>query len=220
MSYGVYVVLCLFCAPRRSLVSANTANQTEPVADVNRSPRPGVTTQILWMTLAACGSAMLLAATNVLCQQVAVIPFLWVVPLVVYLLSFIICFENTRWYRRRNLSTRVCHHGRNRFDSAHGYECHDLAAMFAYPAVLFACCMVCHGEIALTKPALGHITLFYLWISVGGALGGGLVSLVAPHIFSGLWEFPLNILVVGVLILALARRDRQSWWQRSHPGCL
>jgi spermidine synthase len=214
-SYGIYVVLCLFCAPWWSLGSGNTANETKLVANVGRSPRPGVPTQMLWMILAACGSVMLLATTNVLCQQVAVIPFLWVAPLVVYLLSFILCFESTRWYRREIFQPVFAIAAGIALILAMDTNATIWPQLFAYPAVLFACCMVCHGEIALTKPAPEHLTLFYLWISVGGALGGGLVSLVAPRVFSGLWEFPLDILVVGGLILALARRDQQSWWQRS-----
>lgn len=214
VSYGIYVLLCLFCAPWRSPVSGSTAN-TELVADNYRSPRPGVPTQMLWMTLAACGSLMLLATTNVLCQQVAVVPFLWVVPLVVYLLSFVLCFESTRWYRREIFQPVFAITAGIALILVMDTNATIWPQLFAYPAVLFACCMVCHGEIALTKPAPEHLTLFYLWISVGGALGGGLVSLVAPRVFSGLWEFPLDILVVGVLILALARRDRQSWWQGS-----
>jgi hypothetical protein len=158
---------------------------------------------------------MLLATTNVLCQQIAVIPFLWVVPLVVYLLSFIFCFESTRWYRREIFQPVFAITAGIALILVMDTNATIWPQLFAYPAVLFACCMVCHGEIALTKPAPEHLTLFYLWISVGGALGGGLVSLVAPRVFSGLWEFPLGILVVGVLILALARRDRQSWWQES-----
>jgi hypothetical protein len=215
VSYGIYVILCLFCAPWRSPDSGSTAIKKEMAAGVHRSPRPGLSTQLLWMTLAACGSVMLLATTNVLCQQVAVVPFLWVVPLVLYLLSFVLCFESTRWYRREIFQPAFAITAGLALILLMDTNATIWPQLFAFPAVLFACCMVCHGEIVRTKPAPEHLTLFYLWISIGGALGGGLVSLVAPRVFSGLWEFPLDIIVVGVLILALARRDQQSWWQRS-----
>jgi hypothetical protein len=74
--------------------------------------------------------------------------------------------------------------------------------------------MVCHGEIALTKPAPSYLTGFYLSVSVGGAIGGVFVSVIAPLIFPNLWEFPLSILATGALLLLAVRRDGNSWWYR------
>ena len=130
---------------------------------------------VIWLVLSACGSTLLLATTNQMCQEVAVVPFLWILPLAIYLLSFILCFESQRWYRREVFGLLL----------AAGV----VAAVYAldqgallpielqvsiYAAVLFVGCMVCHGELANSKPATRHQTLFYLLVAAGGALGGSL----------------------------------------------
>jgi hypothetical protein len=212
--YVIYVVLCLMCAPWRGPWS-NATVSAPAEAQAERSQRPSWRLQSLWILLAACGSAMLLATTNVLCQQVAVVPFLWVLPLCIYLLSFIVCFENTRWYRREVFHPLFAVTAGIAFVLLTNNNATIWPQMVIYPAVLFAGCMVCHGEIALTKPVSEHLTRFYLWISAGGALGAVFVSLIAPRIFSNLWEFPLDILLVGALGLLIVRQDPRSWWQRS-----
>lgn len=176
----------------------------------------GWTTPTLWVGLATCGSVLLLSTTNVICQDIAVIPFLWVLPLSLYILSFIICFENDRWYRREIFHPL--------FALAAGLVvCVTLPSSSATPllqigascVLLFAGCMICHGEAARSRPSAALLTKFYLCISLGGALGGIFVSLVAPQIFSGYWEFPLAIVICGGLTLWTTSRDRSSWW---HTG--
>lgn len=213
VSFGIYGVLCLICAPWRGPSSNFTASL--PVeAQTRRSQQPSARRQLLWILLAACGSAMLLATTNVLCQQVSVVPFLWVLPLCIYLVSFILCFENTRWYRREVFHPVFAVTAGAAFVLLTDNNTTIWPQLVVYSAVLFASCMVCHGEIALTKPASEHLTRFYLCISAGGALGGVFVSLIAPRIFSNLAEFPLDIFLIGVLALLIVRQDPRSWWQR------
>jgi hypothetical protein len=156
--------------------------------------RPGVLTMALWLLLSACGSALLLATTNQLCQEVAVVPFLWVVPLALYLMTFTLCFNSERWCDRLLWgmllvgavipACRVLHLGVNV----------NLAVqLLVYLAALFACCMVCHGELARSRPDPRHLTSFYLIIATGGALGGVLVAVAAPLLFNGFWEYPLAL---------------------------
>jgi hypothetical protein len=157
-------------------------------------PHPPLTNVLYWLILAACGSTLLLATTNQLCQDVAVVPFLWVLPLSLYLLTFIIAFEGRRWYRRSwcipllvaasFLAIWVIHQER---------DVSIIQKIVIYSLVLFAGCMICHGELAQNKPGVKYLTLFYLSIAVGGALGGIFVALAAPFLFTGYWEFHLAL---------------------------
>jgi len=173
--------------------------------------------RLLWVALATVPSMMLLATTNMLTQEVATIPFLWMLPLATYLLSFIICFESEQWYRRVFFHPFF-------FISVLGALCmvvlyrhHALwLQILAHCSALFGICMVCHGEMVRRKPAHRHLTAFYLSVSVGGALGGIFVALVAPHIFTWFWEFFLAIIAAVVLLIAMVITDKASWWH--HKG--
>lgn len=177
------------------------------------APAPRWWHRILWVALPALASAMLLATTNHVCQDVAVVPFMWVVPLSLYLLTFIICFEHERWYVRglwallaliavfitaaeTKLGPKLD------IDLTPNYLT-EIAWCFS---ALFLACMVCHGELARLKPAPSRLTEFYLLMSAGGALGGLLVSLVAPRVFVTFMEWPLGLIaslvVAGMALLA------------------
>ena len=174
------------------------------------------TLALQWIVLAMCGSVLLLAATNFICQDVAVIPFLWVLPLSLYILSFILCFEGDRWYRREFFHPFfAAMAGLVVYVSLPSTQTTPLFQIGACCALLFAGCMVCHGEAARARPAPRHLTKFFLCIAFGGALGGIFVNLIAPVIFRGYWEFPIAIVGCAVLLLWMASRDSNSWW---HAG--
>jgi hypothetical protein len=167
---------------------------------------------LLWAALAACASVLLMATTNFICQEVAVIPFLWVLPLSLYLLSFILAFEDGRWYRREAF------HALFAASAAAVIVITQPRAHYSYQvqlaacsALLFAGCMVCHGEAARLRPSKEHLTRFYLWISAGGAMGGVFVSLIAPKIFPAYWEYPLGILGCAALLIITGFGDASSW---------
>jgi hypothetical protein len=160
----------------------------------------------VWLLLPACASLMLLATTNHVCQDVAVVPLLWVVPLALYLLSFIICFDHARWYVRPVWAGAavVALLGGAVNDSQHANTPLSLVQeLLLYFAMLFFVCMVCHGELARRKPHPRYLTEFYLLIAAGGALGGLLVAVVAPLVFSSYLEWPIGMAVSGVLALGL-----------------
>jgi hypothetical protein len=166
------------------------------------APAPGV--YAYWIGCAALGSILLLSVTHHITENVAAMPFLWIVPLSLYLLSFIICFEGRSgrgWYERRfwilpaMLATPVMAWAL----SAYGENLSLYLALPVYAVGLLLGCIVCHGELARSKPNPDYLTHFYLSLAAGGALGGLLVGLVAPEIFSGYWELPLALIALAAL---------------------
>jgi spermidine synthase/FtsH-binding integral membrane protein len=176
--------------------------------------------KLLWLALAACGSTALLATTNQMCQNVAVVPFLWVLPLALYLGSFIICFDHDRWYDRRFwLPLLLLSYVAVAFLLRITSDADIVLQIFVFSTTLFACCMVCHGELARSKPTPSQLTSFYLMIAAGGAAGGVFVTIFAPMVFNGYWEF--HIALVACYILAaisilsdLPRRGERPWYLR------
>lgn len=171
-----------------------------------------------WLALAACASVMLLATTNHVCQDVAVIPFLWVVPLSLYLITFIVCFEYERWYSRRWFG---CAAAASTLAASAlflvGSAAHLLVELGVYLAAMFFACMVCHGELIRRKPAAEHLTSFYLMGAAGGALGGLLVAVAAPLLFSTYLEFKWCLLACYVLAVAVAAVDLRQTWLQGRP---
>ncbi|MEX2175680.1 MAG: fused MFS/spermidine synthase [Pirellulaceae bacterium] len=234
------------------------------------SAPPSVLMRIGWILLAALGTTSLMAITNHVCQDISVDPFMWVVPLSLYLLSLIICFDSDWWYIRKLwgplailgiLALSAVNNGESvrlelqeladpetfvdepgetneaPWRNAIGrqfvpaakaaewvwdrlvpveltiwYSDNLVAQAIAYVAVLFLICMVCHGELAKSKPQPRHLTMFFLTISAGGALGGLFVAVVCPLVFTTYFELPLCI-VLGFLLgwLAFANDGRDSW---------
>ena len=179
---------------------------TAGISDLH-GERPAATTVLLWLGLSAMGSAMLLATTNQICQEVAVVPFLWILPLAIYLFTFILCFGHESRYDRRWLGLLVgVMVPLALIMMVLGPEAPLVNHLVVYSLTLFACCMVCHGELVKTKPHPRHLTLFYLMIAAGGTLGGVAVALIAPLAFSGFWEFPVAMAgSVGLTLVAWYR---------------
>lgn len=175
------------------------------------APPPGPARRALWFALAGCASVLLLATTNQMSQEIAVVPFLWMLPLCLYLLSFILCFDSDRWYRRGVYGTLLV---LGLALSAFVMERSVFASIglqIAVPALtLFAACMVCHGELVRLKPPARHLTSFYLTITASGAAGGILVGIVAPSVFPGLWEYPIGLWAAAALLLVVLWRDGSS----------
>lgn len=196
--------------------AGNTASNESLAAERTSDRKITVSDRMLWMLLPAVASVMLLAVTNHVSQNVAVIPFLWVAPLALYLVSFIITFDNDRWYDRRvwipllvlALAALTYHQYDEFVDEIYW-------VLPLYCAGLFVICMVCHGEVVRLRPAVTELTTFYLLVSTGGALGGLTVSIVAPAIFDGFWEFHFGLiatllLTAWVLLRSIGHSKRQA----------
>jgi hypothetical protein len=153
---------------------------------------------LLWCLLAALPSALLLATTNQICQDIAVVPFLWVFPLALYLVSFILTFESAGWYSRRwclpTLALAILLTCDQEFT---GPKAPTLLALSTSLICFFLAALTCHGELIRRKPStVTQLTSFYLAISVGGALGGIFVGIIAPLIFSAFYELQLTLFLV------------------------
>lgn len=193
--YICFALLCLACAFRmRRTVEA------PPETGIHLASGSPPRQKLLWLLYAACGSVMLLATTNQLCQEVASVPFLWVLPLALYLITFILCFDHPRWYSRRIFTPLlIVAITLASFLLFGGASILLWRQIVGYSACLWIVCMVCHGELVKLKPEASELTSFYLAISLGGALGACFVALVAPAIFNSYWEFELALLAVLLL---------------------
>jgi hypothetical protein len=204
LGYLLFALAYLGCAVgmARTRATASDASLEESPDD---GPPPALRRRLLWIALPALASTMLLAVTNQICQEVAVIPFLWVLPLGLYLLSFILCFDSAQWYDRAAylpallltlpLVVVVLHHDT---------ELSARLQIGVYVLTMFVVCMFCHGELVARRPRPRYLTSFYLAVSAGGALGGIFVALVAPLVFSGFYELHVALglsALVGLVTL-------------------
>jgi hypothetical protein len=214
-----FVVLCGTWALRMSLwpaaapAAAEDASATTATAPVDAEPvsRPDGVQIALWLLLSTFASTMLLATTTQITTNVAPAPFLWVLPLSLYLLSFILCFDTSRWYRRGLFGwvLAACLFAVPIFWLL-GPKAGLFSQLSIYTLAQFVCCMACNGELAASKPAPRYLTAFYLLIALGGALGGIFVTLVAPAIFDSLAEYPLALCGCCVTVLLAKRREALS----------
>lgn len=207
---GLFVLFCGYCAwvlwkrvvtMSASSASASGAASGEPVAKTSGLDK------LLWVSLPAVASVLLLSTTNKLCQEIAVIPFLWVLPLSLYLLTFIICFDHARWYNRWVfLPLLVVSVAVVAALLPAGTDAPMRLQIIGYTAALFVACMVCHGELYRLKPPVQSLTSYYLLISAGGAIGGFLVAIVAPAVFNEYYELQIGLWVLSYLVGVLCYR--------------
>lgn len=162
--------------------------------------------RLTWIAFAACPSILFLGITNQLTQDVAPVPFLWVLPLVLYLLTFAICFEYFEYLPRTVirwltiffvflLSISI---------SFGVFSGNYVLVISLYCAGLFVASLFCHGELYALRPAPRHLTQFYLMVSVGGAMGGAFVGIVAPRVFDSYWELNIGLGLCGLLVFYVA----------------
>ena len=211
--YAMFAILCGWIAWRMRAVHPEPAGVEQPAA-----ARPARWTVLFWLALSMCGSILLLATTNQISQDIAVNPFLWVAALSIYLLTFMLVFESERVYRRALfacaagiLAPVAC------VVPATAGGLSIAAQLAIYLAALFVTCMICHGELARSRPPPRYLTSFYLTIAAGGALGGVFVALIAPRVFTEFTEYPAGL--AGACLLGFAgwlRTGALGQWTRSN----
>ncbi|MBV8828667.1 MAG: fused MFS/spermidine synthase [Acidobacteriaceae bacterium] len=163
------------------------------------------TRKAAWFALAACSSTLLLAVTNHIDENVAAVPLLWIAPLAIYLLTFVLAFSGSRWYSRA-LFLRLLAFALGVL----GYAIYNVNAIEAvqvsipiFLAGLFICCLFFHAELYRLRPPASGSTEFYLLIAAGGAAGAVFVGLLAPTLFSGVYELPITLIFAAVLATSL-----------------
>ena len=198
--YGGFVVLCgltAWLAPGVSRAAPPTSNE-----------QPSTRQRNIWLVLAAFPTILSLAVTNHLSQNVAAIPFLWILPLSVYLLSLILCFESDGWYHRKLFlplfGVMTLAAAWLLLHEAPGSWVELVIPFFT--AFLFVACMFFHGELARRKPGAAGLSSYYLMLSLGGALGALMVALGAPYLLSGNYELPIALALSAVAALFLEYR--------------
>lgn len=201
---AVYVVFVLMCGAaglvfaRQAHALPATAPKAEHVPEGDWVP--GVRDYLLWLSAAAMGTWLLLAVTNHMTQNVAAIPFLWLLPLTLYLLTFVLCFESDRWYRRSVVLPLAAV-----LMALGGYGLYSTfsggiwVALPLYALGMFFACMFLHGELARLRPSPRYLTRFYLMLSVGGALGGIAVGLLAPRVLPAFYELGAGMVLTALL---------------------
>ena len=173
--------------------------------------------KLTWIALSALGSVLLLAISNHLTQNISSIPLMWVVPLALYLLTFILCFDakdvNSSWYQRTLflplLAVMVIGMSWTLADRELHFMLYWQIGLFS--AGLFIACMFCHGELVARKPHPRYLTTFYLMVSIGGALGALLVGVIAPLTLPAYYELEISI-------VALAAMATYLLWRKVHIG--
>ncbi len=198
--YGVLIVLVAVCAWARRGIDGREAEQEirEPI------PRRRI---VLWLALAAVPSGLMLATTTHLTTDIFAMPLLWVIPLGLYLLSFVIAFaDDRRWARWfTNAAPIVVLFAGGLAMSSRGNQ--GLSLVFATVLLLFLVCVALHSRLYETRPSPARLTQFYLVMSAGGALGGAFTALVAPLVFDWVWENPLLVFAAAALLPRVAALD-------------
>ncbi|MEO8937673.1 MAG: fused MFS/spermidine synthase [Burkholderiaceae bacterium] len=216
--YAVFTIACAGCAwciRSRALPQVALDRTGGTVSD--DAPRPRPTRYAFWLACAALGSMLLLALTNHITQNIASIPFLWVLPLSLYLLSFVVVFEGRggrvwyvrRWWQAPAFAAVIA------MTWTLSAQRGVLSVYIALPILcigLFVACVYCHGELASTKPSPAYLTQFYLCLAAGGAIGGLSVALLAPKLFDNYWETPIALVGVCVIGLITLRGQRPMAW--------
>jgi hypothetical protein len=215
LSYALLIVILLW---KMSKLTLNIRDIKAKVLDIEKPNNTQFLDKFLWIALAMVGVILLVATTNAMTQNIPPVPFLWILPLCLYLLTFIISFHSPKWYVREYwfalFVLTACLALLMYFI---GSQLDIISQVVIYACILFIACMICHGELARLKPEVEQLTLFYLFMSLGGFLGSAFVAFIAQNIFDQFLEFPLAIISVFVL-LALSTysqkgtiRKTQTW---------
>ena len=213
--YGVLIVLVILAA-RSRWNSAVTLPDTAALSGAEQSvTKTGWLTILFWLALSAVPSGLMLSTTTHLTTDIVAMPLLWVVPLGLYLLSFVFAFnENSRFaaiISRVAPIVLLAAGGLAMVSRGSGSMTGALAAVI----MLFVVAVALHRRLFAVRPDPQHLTFFYLVMSAGGALGGVFTALIAPVVFDWVWEHPLLVIAAAAL---LTQRPMVSWLTRFAPA--
>jgi hypothetical protein len=206
--YALFLALCAW------KVRTSTA-PIKPLPSESPASTVSVRDRLFWFGLSMCGSLLLLSTTSLVSEDMGVVPMIWVLPLTLYLLTFILCFSGFPFYRRSIFwPAMVLVLVMATMGLFRGAYLSAYAQIYVFCFTLFVICMVCHGELARNVPRVQHLTNFYLIIAAGGAAGGIFTGLIAPLVFKGFWEYHIALILSAVLVLWAMFRDDHPWLRR------
>ena len=202
LGYAAFVLLVLACAVVARFALRGTSEDAAPVAAPTEESEATLTwrQRARWCVLAAVPSSLMLGVTTALTTDIAPVPMLWVAPLALYLLTFILAFGSARdrvtafanyWLPVSLFTVAVSMMARTQLQI--------VPALVAHLLPFLAAAMLCHGLLAKTRPSPRHLTEFYFWMAFGGMLGGLFNTLAAPLLFSRIFEYPLALAAVAWL---------------------
>ncbi len=213
VAYALFALACAVSAWKASQSAAQSGVAAARSVAEAEGPAPRLADYALWLAFAALGSVLLLATTSHITQNIASVPFLWVLPLSLYLLTFVVAFEGRGgrgWYQRSwfVFPTLLLLVAMAAGLSANRGVLDVSLAVPLYTVGMAMAAFFCNGELALSKPVPRYLTQFYLTISLGGALGGLLVGLVAPRVFPTYFELPLALVLLASLAVFVSLKTR------------
>lgn len=176
---------------------------------VKMTESPSWRNRFTWLLFSCAASTLLLAVTNIITFDIASIPLLWIIPLSIYLLSFVLTFKRKCWYPfwlkdRFPLAVII---GLFLFLLVlQSYKLPVLFLLGLHSIILFIFCVVCHGEVIRNKPDIGHLSEFYILIALGGFLGSVLVGWVIPLISVSIIEYPVAFLIASIAFSIRSKR--------------
>jgi hypothetical protein len=216
--YMLFVALTLTCGLLTwSGRSANATNANESIEETDSKER--WLQRLRWVALAFVPSSLMMGVTTALTTEVPAIPLFWILPLAIYLISFVLVFAKHppiphKWLVERMPFLILI----ALFPSVSHTELSFGVLLILYLLVLFGVAMVCHGELAGNRPGVSRLTEFYLWISIGGVAGGIFNALVAPMVFKTVLEFPLVLIFAALLYspanITLLSGSKAVWAKR------
>lgn len=216
--YCGYALLTLACAI--PLLRSNVNKQeNDYIAEAQKTTPIPYTTIAKWLSYTFLSSAFMLATTNYILQNIINMPLIWILPLALFLISYIVTFAHEKTYQKDFwiLSIAIwllllC------WSQYHHIAPNNLLqGTVVILALQYSCCMLCHGELVQLKPANQHLTFFYLMIALGGVLGGLFVTIGGYWLFNDLWDYYIPLLIIalmGLVIIYYLFQANRTWYYR------
>jgi hypothetical protein len=206
LAYSFFLLISCFAI----FYSSSKTKPKNSEAKNNHTNTIGKKRKLLWILLPAISSLMFMATTNLLTQSVAPVPFLWLMPLTIYLISFILCFSGKNWYKHNLYAYIFLVTGFLSLIFILSFTPSLITGIIIYGLMLFSACMLCHGELYNLRPASQRLDLYYLFIALGSAISGILVGIIAPLFFKGIWETHIGFYLTFLLTIWIIINYRDS----------